>query len=243
MSNVQCFAFEGKQIRFVQDPSGKHEFGVVGADLKQPLGYHSRSHMFYHHAPEEYRELMWIDADGKALKVTVIWGAGVEKLLDKTQSANSQLVKKWLKDEVVPSLKQDKKHTNWKPLSLLESGLPDEDLPETPAPLPALSGESPLSELPDLVIERRGETLVIDSRLVSARLGIEHRALIQTIKTHEGKIEERFGVVTFEMSKPPAGSLGGRPEKFAFLTEDQALFIGTLSRNSERVVDFKADLV
>lgn len=94
-----------------------------------------------------------------------------------------------------------------------------------------------------LSIERKGETLVVDSRLVAENLGIEHRAFMQTIKKYESKIEQRFGVITFEMSKPPEGSQGGRPEKFAWLTEDQSMFLMTLSRNTNQVVECKANLV
>lgn len=94
-----------------------------------------------------------------------------------------------------------------------------------------------------VTVEVRGEVLVVDSRLVAESLGIEHRALMQSLKNYEAQVEQAFGVVTFEMSKPPVGSQGGRPEKFAWLTEEQATFLMTLSRNTEQVVNCKANLV
>lgn len=94
-----------------------------------------------------------------------------------------------------------------------------------------------------LNIKIQNSQLVVDSRLVAKRLEIEHRAFIQTIKKYQVKIEQRFGVITFEMSKPPEGSSGGRPESFAYLTEPQATALMTFSRNTDAVVDCKLDLV
>lgn len=94
-----------------------------------------------------------------------------------------------------------------------------------------------------IVVESKGDRLVVDSRLVAEQLGIEHRAFVQTIKKYESRIEQDFGVVTFEMLKPLEGSQGGRPEKFAWLSEDQCLFLMTLSRNTGKVVECKANLV
>ena len=86
----------------------------------------------------------------------------------------------------------------------------------------------------------RGGILVIDSRLIAEDLGIEHKALLQTIGKYEIQIQEAFGTVPFEME----GS-NGLPgyARFALLTEDQATFVATLSRNTDRVVAFKIRLV
>lgn len=89
----------------------------------------------------------------------------------------------------------------------------------------------------------KGDRLVVDSRLIALDLDIQHKNLAGTIRTHENVIQQRFGVLTFETAKPSEGSLGGRPEKFYWLTEAQALFITTLSRNTDRVIHCKANLV
>ena len=47
----------------------------------------------------------------------------------------------------------------------------------------------------------------------------------------------------FETEKPLKGSKGGRPERVAYLTEDQATLLMTFSRNTPRVVDCKVALV
>jgi phage regulator Rha-like protein len=62
------------------------------------------------------------------------------------------------------------------------------------------------------VIESNGD-LVIDSRLIADTLGIEHRAFMQTMKRYQDRIESRFGVITFEMSKPNRLILSTQAEK------------------------------
>jgi phage regulator Rha-like protein len=95
----------------------------------------------------------------------------------------------------------------------------------------------------NLNVTTQNNTLVVDSRLIAEDLGIEHRALVQTIKKHQSVIEQHFGVVTFEMSKPLEGSQGGRPENIAYLTEDQATLLMSFSRNTEQVINCKVNLV
>ncbi len=82
----------------------------------------------------------------------------------------------------------------------------------------------------------------IDSRMIAAELNIENRALLQNIESHLPHFEA-FGVVTFQMQKPPKGSKGGMPVRIALLNEDQAYFAATLSRNTVRAVEVKFRLV
>lgn len=82
----------------------------------------------------------------------------------------------------------------------------------------------------------------IDSRIVAEELGIENRALLQNIDNYQPKFNA-FGVVTFQTQKPPKGSKGGMPVRFALLNEDQAYFAVTLSRNTEQAVEVKFRLV
>ncbi|MBN3788297.1 Rha family transcriptional regulator [Burkholderia sp. Ac-20353] len=89
--------------------------------------------------------------------------------------------------------------------------------------------------------ESRGESRV-DSRVIAAYLGQTHQHVRELIEDHRQHFE-RFGVLRFETGKPPRGSAGGRPERFALINEDQCYFLLSLSRNTERVVDLKARLV
>lgn len=83
-----------------------------------------------------------------------------------------------------------------------------------------------------------------DSRWLADRLELNHRVLMRTIHRYSAQTEEAFGLVRFEDAavKVP-GQRGTKRTRYALLTEDQALFIGTMSRNNETVVAFKAHLV
>lgn len=82
----------------------------------------------------------------------------------------------------------------------------------------------------------------IDSRLVARSLGIEHESLMRTISTYQTKIEKlgalrfQIGVLKYE------GYKGSTRFKYVLLNENQAIFLATLSRNTDQVVEFKLQL-
>lgn len=88
------------------------------------------------------------------------------------------------------------------------------------------------------VIERNG-VLVVDSRLIAERLAIAHKNLLATVDKYKQRAERTFGKIAFETRK----SERGKPERFAWLTEEQATFLMTLSRNTDEVVQCKLELV
>lgn len=88
------------------------------------------------------------------------------------------------------------------------------------------------------------QTLVADSRDIAKELGIDHHNLMQTVKTHQTDIEANFGCVLFQTDDIQMPKGGTRKETtHALLTEDQFIFIVTLSRNTAKVVQVKAKLV
>lgn len=89
------------------------------------------------------------------------------------------------------------------------------------------------------VIEKEGQ-LVVDSRLIADELGIEHRSFKRTIDDYKTQTEQAFGILRFENAEL---NDVGRPEMYYLLTEDQATFLMTLSRNTEQVVKAKINLV
>lgn len=95
-----------------------------------------------------------------------------------------------------------------------------------------------------LTVQRQGETLVVDSRLIAESLGIEHSSFIRTVKKYQTQIEQRFSLIRFEIEavKKP-GQRGTKYHEFAWLTEDQSMFLMTLSRNTDQVIECKANLV
>lgn len=86
------------------------------------------------------------------------------------------------------------------------------------------------------------EDMTVDSRTIATGSGIEHKAAIQLLDNHRDAIESELGVVPFQMEKPSPGSKGGRPERVAYLTEDQATALVTMFRNTPVVVRFKVAL-
>lgn len=91
-------------------------------------------------------------------------------------------------------------------------------------------------------IEELNGVKVVSTRTVSEELGVQHKNLIETIEKYAPEIEASFARVAFKTE--PLQTAGGiQNSKVAYLTEDQAIFVSTLSRNSQQVVQFKARLV
>jgi phage regulator Rha-like protein len=82
---------------------------------------------------------------------------------------------------------------------------------------------------------------VVDSRLIATELGIDHNNFMANLKEHQIVVES-FGSLLFE-TEVRKRNVGATTAKFAYLNEDQALFMGTLSKNSPAVVEFKRKLV
>ncbi|MGL5059893.1 MAG: P63C domain-containing protein [Microcoleus sp.] len=83
--------------------------------------------------------------------------------------------------------------------------------------------------------------LFIDSRLVAMRLEIEHESFLKTIRKRQVLMERRFGGLRFEVGVPDKPT--GNPPIYALLTEDQALFSVTFSRNTDAALELKADII
>lgn len=96
----------------------------------------------------------------------------------------------------------------------------------------------------NLTVEERDSVLVIDSRLLARELEINHGDwMTNVLLKYREEIEKDFGVIRFENGKPLKGSKGGRPERFAWLTEEQATLLMTYSKNTEPVRCCKRKLV
>lgn len=73
-------------------------------------------------------------------------------------------------------------------------------------------------------------------------LKIEHLSIVRLIKRYKNELED-YGVIGFEIHKPPKGSQGGRPRKVYRLNEHQATLLITYLDNTEPVRQFKKALV
>jgi phage regulator Rha-like protein len=90
-----------------------------------------------------------------------------------------------------------------------------------------------------LVKVKRNE-LLIDSRQIARGVGVGHHAVMVLIDKYKDDIEY-FGKLRFSHLKLE-NPQGGRPEKVYHLTEPQATFLITLSRNTRQVVEFKKQM-
>jgi len=93
-----------------------------------------------------------------------------------------------------------------------------------------------------LPIEERFEMQVVSSVVLADRLDIQHKNVLELIKKHLPTIEKTFGRVTVE-TQPFETNGGWQSRNLTYLTEDQAMFVCTLSRNTDKVVEVKAAIV
>lgn len=93
----------------------------------------------------------------------------------------------------------------------------------------------------NLTVKEINKILVVDSRLLADELGIVHKNLLGNIRKYLIEIEQ-FGRVLFE-TQPLQTAGGEQLQSFCYLNEDQAIFVMTLSRNTEKVIKCKANLV
>ena len=95
----------------------------------------------------------------------------------------------------------------------------------------------------NLTVQRYEDILVVDSRLIADSLSIKHKNLGATIEKYKSKIESSFGAIAFETREFKTKQGNSSSERYALLNEEQATFLMTLSRNTERVVQCKVELV
>lgn len=86
--------------------------------------------------------------------------------------------------------------------------------------------------------------LVVDSRLIAKSMGIQHNTFLKTIRKYRSQVEQTFERLRFEVAdvQMPKGAV--RQDVVCYLlTENQATFLMTLSRNTPKVVQCKLNLV
>lgn len=96
-----------------------------------------------------------------------------------------------------------------------------------------------------LTVSDRGDgVMVVDSRLIATQLGIQHKNFLGTIEKYNPKMasNQDMGPAAFETRLVKRLQGGTYEERWAWLTELQATFVMTLSRNTEQVVNCKLAL-
>ena len=161
-------------------------------------------------------------------------------------------------DEQVPDNSENKRDKEWDEKWLQGKGHPDifdavfEDIDPCRKPTVAyINGHEGESEDDSNssqndrllnITEHNGE-LIVDSRLVAEKLGINHRNFRVTIEKYQTKMEQDFGHLAFETQTVENSAGAVNKTVFYYLNENQATFLMTLSRNTEQVVDAKLGLV
>jgi len=80
------------------------------------------------------------------------------------------------------------------------------------------------------IVEQDG-TLLVDSRLIADRLGIQHESFIKTIRKHRERVEQRFGNLRFNIGTV-TNSVGAVNETtFVLLTQEQVDYLTSVSRH------------
>ena len=93
-----------------------------------------------------------------------------------------------------------------------------------------------------IMLTQVGDEPRVDSRQLAEQLGNKHKNSMALIERYLTKFED-FGLLAFLAEARPVGQHGGGDARFALLNEDQAFFLLSLSRNTDRVVELKANLI
>jgi phage regulator Rha-like protein len=96
----------------------------------------------------------------------------------------------------------------------------------------------------DLSIQAQNGVLVADSRLIAQELGIKHKNFLATIEKYNPIMASHHEIepAAFQTRVVKRTQGGTYEEQWAWLTEPQATFIMTLSRNTEQVIKCKLAL-
>ncbi|VEP16093.1 hypothetical protein H1P_4020004 [Hyella patelloides LEGE 07179] len=95
----------------------------------------------------------------------------------------------------------------------------------------------------NLTVEEHNSVLVVDSRLIAENLDIKHKNLLGNIEKYRKQIESGLGAIAFQTREFRTKQGNSSKERYAYLTEEQSTFLMTLSRNTDKVVQCKLELV
>lgn len=94
----------------------------------------------------------------------------------------------------------------------------------------------------ELVVLEKGKTVLTNSIIIANGMKLSHESVVRLIDKYMERLNRMGGVIRFEIGKP-RGDKGGRPVRIAWLNKKQFLFLATLMRNSDTVLDFKEKLI
>ncbi|MBP7632858.1 Rha family transcriptional regulator, partial [Candidatus Ozemobacteraceae bacterium] len=86
-----------------------------------------------------------------------------------------------------------------------------------------------------------GREPVASSEVLAVGFGVTHQAVLKLIEKYRDRFEA-IRPIGFEIRSRLKGKHGGKDFRYCNLNEEQTTFLGSLLRNTDRVVDFKARL-
>ena len=107
MSIVQYFS--NSEIRFVDHPEGKYEFGIVATDMATILNLDPKQ---TNKMPvdDEWKGQTNVTTPGGVQSMTVIWEPGIYQALAKSRKPQAKPFQKWVFEEVLPSIRKTGKY-------------------------------------------------------------------------------------------------------------------------------------
>lgn len=93
----------------------------------------------------------------------------------------------------------------------------------------------------NLILTDADNQKLVDSRIIAKALGVEHASTYRLITKYRKNLEVD-GHLRFEIETVKNSAGASNKVKYTLLNEQQALFIGTLSSNTEKAVEFKQAL-
>ena len=94
MSIVQYFG--NSEIRFVDHPEGKYEFGIVATDMATILNLDPKQTHKMPPVDDEWKGQTNVTTPGGTQAMTVIWEPGIYQLLAKSRKPQAKPFQKWL---------------------------------------------------------------------------------------------------------------------------------------------------
>ena len=187
MSIVQYFG--NSEIRFVDHPEEKYEFGIIANDLAAVLDAESDGRKIARSVDDQWKGVHNMSTPGGTQSMTVIWEPGIYQLLAKSRKPQAKPFQKWLFEEVLPNIRKTGQYQSQ----------PQPQLPERDT-IDYITAASALEKLADSTLKN----LLKDSLIDEIELRRNIKALSESDRPNPKK---------YTIAKVRAKMLGYSPEE------------------------------
>lgn len=102
-SNLQLFAFEGKQVRTLEI---KNEPWFIGKDVAEILSYSDTNQAIRKHVDDADKLIRQFNGSGQNRNMTIINESGLYSLIFSSKMPNAKKFKHWVTSEVLPAIRR-----------------------------------------------------------------------------------------------------------------------------------------